>query len=731
MPPLANTHPSTTPFAPLTRPLLGRLISALVLGGSGTLPWSCLQAAERVEEVIVVDRIPYLRSESSIGKFTEPLRDTPQSITVLSSQLLEDRAAMSLNDALRNVPGITLGAGEFTWQGNNPNIRGFNARNDMFLDGMRDYGNYARDPFNLETIEVLQGPSSMVFGRGSTGGVINQASKQPLATSLRKLNINIGNASTYRVTTDINVPLPQLGDDAAFRLNLMKHEAEVPGRDGAKNDQYGIAPTLALGLGDATLLTLSYMRQSADSRPDYGLPWLAGAPAPVERHTWYGFNDDFVDTRADIANIRLDHRFSPTLRLNAQLRQADYRRASRIAEPLVAAGTTAQTPLADVVVNRNVFSGQSREEMLQGQVNLVAELGSGWVRHALVTGIEVAEEQSAPTMSLAVGVPSTSLSNPNRANYSATAMQVRARADTASDSKAAYILDTIKFGEQWQLVAGLRWDHFHTNYIADRFDADGNTNGTEQVLRKDVVLSYRGALVYKPAPEGSLYLGWGTSFNPSAEGLSFIANARNFGISNAFLEPERNRSVELGGKWELYRGRILAEGALFEIVKSNARVPDPANPGFNALAGEQTVRGLSLNLSGGIGDLVTVSGGYVWLDSEESRTAPSLDNLGRPLLNTPEHSFSGWLNYGLSINLELAGGARFVDERLARNVSPLYVAPSYWAFDLMGKYTLTDHITLKLNVTNLTDRRFHDQLHPFHVVPGPGRAVVFAINLNY
>jgi len=716
--------------APFPRLALRTAISTLLLGASGTVP---LLAAEVVEEVIITDRQRggYTLDQSTVGKFTEPLRDTPQSITSLSAELLEDRAAMSLNDALRDVPGITLGAGEFTWQGNNPTIRGFNSRNDMFLDGMRDYGSYSRDTFNLEAVEVLLGPSSMVFGRGSTGGVINQSTKQPVRETLRKLHINVGSASTRRVTADINQPLPALGQSAGFRLNLMDQDSEVAGREGASNNQYGVAPTLALGLGDATLLTLSYMKLNGDSRPDYGMPWVAGEPAKVDRRTWYGFDDDFVNTDAGIASVRLDHEFGSSLKLNAQLRHAEYERSSRIAEALVIGNVTAATPLDSIRVNRNVFTGDSRERMLQAQLNLVATLDWGFMQHALVTGIETAEESSLPTMRIGVGVPSTTLVNPGRENFSATSMQVRARADTNSDSVAAFVLDTMKFGDHWQLVTGVRWDHFYTNYVADRFTAAGATDGTEQVLRKDIEKSYRAALVYKPVEEGTFYLGWGTSFNPSAEGLSFIANARNFGISNAFLEPEKNRSVELGTKWELFNGSISAEASVFRIVKSNARVPDPANPGFNALAGEQQVDGFALGWSRILTDSMSLTGGYSWLDSAETRTAPTLDNAGRPLLNVPEHSFSMWLNKSWSDDFEIGGGARFVDDRLARNVSPVQLAASYWAFDLMGKYQLNTNVTLKLNLTNVGNRLYFDQLHPFHVVPGPGFAGVFALNLDY
>jgi catecholate siderophore receptor len=181
----------------------------------------------------------------------------------------------------------------------------------------------------------------------------------------------------------------------------------------------------------------------------------------------------------------------------------------------------------------------------------------------------------------------------------------------------------------------------------------------------------------------------------------------------------------------LFDQRLQLDAALFEIIKSNARVPDPGRPGFNALAGEQTVNGFSLNVVGSLPSGLSVSGGYAFLDSEESATAPTLDNLGRPLLNVARHNFAMWLNYAVRPALQLGVGTRYVGERLARNVSPVLAAPGYWAFDAMGKYTVNEHVTLKFNLTNLGDEYFYDQLHPFHVVPGPGFAGVFALNLDY
>ena len=254
----------------------------------------------------------------------------PQSIVTVPRELIDDRGATSLNDALRTVPGITLGAGEFSWQGNNPNLRGFSSRNDMFLDGMRDFGSYPRDPFNLESIEVLQGPSSMIFGRGSTGGVINQASKRPMLDSLTSVSFNGGNDETMRATADIARPLPRLGSGAALRVNAMAHQGEVAGRDVVETERYGIAPSLALGLGrpDARHAELS---ASIDRRrPGLRLAVVQRrAGATCRAHNFYGFESDYLETDADILSAEVVHstrRRAAAARLAAQ-------RALRAREP--------------------------------------------------------------------------------------------------------------------------------------------------------------------------------------------------------------------------------------------------------------------------------------------------------------------------------------------------------------------------------------------------------------
>lgn len=716
--------------------LQGVIATACIGAGINLLTGGAAVAQQgQVEEILVQDiqRDRYLVEESSIGKFTESLLDTPQAVTTISSQMLEDRNAMSLDDALRNVPGITLGAGEFSWQGNNPTIRGFSSRNDMFLDGMRDLGNYARDPFNLESVEVLLGPSSMVFGRGSTGGVINQSTKKPVADELRSLHVNVGNAGTRRATVDVNQPLAGLGDNGGFRLNLLAHQSDVPGRDVAETERYGVAPSLSMDLGSATQLTLGYLYLDSDSIPDYGMPWIDGKPADVDRDNFYGFTSDYLKTQANVASAALDHQLNRDWSLNAQVRLADYSRSSFITEPQVAPGVTQNDAPASVTVERMIFTGHSKEKMWQGQLNIQGDFLTGDIEHTLVAGLESASESSDPTFGFAsqtsyfdygIPVPTTNLANPTYGPYTGTTAD-RLTSNTDSDTLAAYALDTVKFTDQWQLSLGIRWDRFKTDYAERRFDVAGGQTSNADYGTKDIVTSYRTALVYKPVPEGTVYLGWGTSFNPSGESVSFINSGRGLTVGNVALDPEKNENLELGTKWSLLGNHLFVDASVFRIKKTNARVADPNNPGFNTLAGEQKVKGLSVNVSSFASSTVQLTGGYTYLDDSQLNTLTGAT--GR-INNVAKNTFSLWANWIASDRLSIGAGPRYVDSRVINNSK---VADDYWAVDAMGKYEYSDTLTLKLNLTNLTDEYYFDQLHPWHVIPGPGFAAVFAVNLDY
>ena len=689
-----------------------------------------------VEEIVITEQQApnYRVDDNSLSKLTESIRDTPQSIATLSRELMDDRGATSLNDALRNVPGITLGAGEFSWQGNNPTIRGFSARDDLYLDGLRDFGSYARDPFNLETVEVLLGPSSVLFGRGSTGGAINQVTKEPHRERGTSLNVNAGSDSTFRATADLT---REIGETAAFRLNLLAHEGEVTDRDGARSQRWGVAPSVAFGLGTATVTTLSYVHQSADDRPDYGLPWLNGRPAAVPRSNFYGFDDDYSNTDADMLSARVRHEINDHVHLDAQLRAANYSRVNRITEPLITPVPPANTALSAISVYRYVFSGASDETLRTAQLAATMNLGSGRIRHTLVTGIELGRETSSPTYAFGSGVPSTSLLDPNwRQPFTAASLDPRVVSDTDAGTTALFALDTLKLGKFWLVTLGARFDRFDTDYSEQRFAGaatpfyPSTATGSTAFSHVDNVASYRTAVVYKAAQRVSLYLAGSTAFNPSAQSLSLLTTGRSLATENRLLDPEKNRSFELGAKLGLNQDKLSLTSAIFELDKDNARVADPTNPGFNTLGGEQRILGVSVDLTGMLVPRLYLAAGYAYLDSEVVRGAPGAAT-GARLANTPKNSFSVWLDYRATNRLDFAVGGRYVSDQLAMNTGAGRLVPSYEVFDAMARYRLSEKVVMKVNVTNFGNELYFEQLHPWHVIPGPGRTGTIAVNVVF
>ncbi len=723
----------------LPRAVCTSLRAALLAGSSLALlqPAHAQDDPYRHAEHIIVEgeRSPgYNVLTPSLSKLTEPLVDTPQSIDTVSEQLMQDRAITNLNDAFRNIPTITIGAGEFKSLGTSPSIRGFVARTDMFIDGQRDIGDYYRDTFDFEQVQVLEGPASTLFGRGSTGGVINQVTKKPQLAGFISGSLTAGTDLTRRVTVDVNETLPELGSGAAFRIVAMGHQADVTGRDVVEQNRYGFAPSLSLGLGTPTRLTLAYLHESANDIPDYGIPYLGTQVVAVPRQNFYGFKSDYLKTGTDIVTLTTEHDFMPGVTLTNKLRYAAYSQNFRFSEPLIAASVPVTTPLSAVTVTRNVNTGINTQSMLWDQLDGVAHFDTGSIKHTVAAGIEGGHEIAKPEFDNSSGVPSVPLLSPNPdVPFTATSTFPRFKTNTDANSFAAYVMDTVKLDPQWELTGGVRWDYFGLVYRDQNFSTTtpGLVTRTDTIPRVDRMFSYRGALVYKPDTNASLYFAYGTSFNPSGEELSFVVSSRSFNLSNADLSPEKNSNLELGGKWDAFGGRLALTAALFRAEKDNARVPDPTNTILNVLGGDFRVDGLELGATGRITANWQVQAGYAYLDSSVAKSAAGAAPVGSPLMNTPKHTITGWTTYNLGEGWEIGGGGRYVSSQFTQNVPPIKTVPGFFTADAMARYTLSQKLSVQLNVNNVFDKYYYDQLHFFHVVPAEGRTALLTINLNY
>lgn len=716
-------------------------MAASIALGFGLAAPACAEESAESEQPTPSQRIIVTgdkQSEVGLEKIVTTLVDTPQAISIVTRADLEDRGINNLNDALRNVAGISVGAGETSFQGNNATLRGFTTRNDLFVDNIRDYGYYYRDAFDDEAIEVLKGPSSILFGRGSTGGVIHRVSKKPRGETFARADLQVGLDDTRRIAGDINLA-GIAGAHSAFRLNAFYHESAVENRDFGRSERWGIAPKIAFGLGEQTGLLLSFVHQTERNRPDYGIPWFPGrfanpgAPAAVDPSNYYGFTNDFLNTDANIFTLKLDHSFSESLRLRSQTRYSYNKRSFRYSEAIIPAATPQGTPLDQITVSRNLFQGFSTDEFFQNQTDLTADFETGPLRHVLIFGGEISLENPTTTYITNFNVPSTSLSDPEVIFYDSTPNSfVRLRARSRSTGVGLFAIDTVEVGERWRAVIGLRWDSFNTRFKSAGFNQAGTQTDTA-VDRTDRNLSYRAALVYKPTKAGSIYLGYANSFNPSGEGIeSLISAGRSVAQSNINLDPETSFSIEFGTKWNLFGDRALLSASIFRIEKDQVRVPDPATPGFNTLGGKQRVDGAEIEFNGEILPGWSLRGSYAFLDSQTLESSPAGPIVGQPLTLTARHMGTLATSYDVTGRFNIGANLIATGERLGQNTPGSFlIAPAFTIVDLSAKYQIADGVIARLVVNNLFDEVYYEQLHPVHVIPGAGRTALASLQWTF
>ena len=527
--------------------------------------------------------------EPSLYKLPDPIKDTPQSITVLPEQVLEERALFTLRDALRTVPGISLAAGEGGGrQGDNLTLRGFPAGNDIYIDGVRDLGQYGRDTFNLESVEVLKGPSAVLFGRGSTGGVINQVSKSPKLTPFYEFSGTVGNGPQGRVAVDVNQPI---GGSGALRLNLMGFKGETVGRDYVDQQRLGAAPSFGIGLNGPTRLIVSYFYLNDDNMPDYGFPYLLGKPVPVDRPV--RSRELLRLPQPGLRARRRPHRHLPLrARLQREREAAEHAAPGhdRPGLPRLHPGHRGHprprtTPLRPIQVSRTGTQRSQQDTSVINTTDVVVKFNTWMFKHTLVGGVEASRETSDVQRYTFTGVPNTSSST--RTTSRTCRPWARAKNFNGSSDATAvgvYAVDEMAITDQWKIMGGLRYDlfdaHFRNRFAAQKFS------------RTDEALSPRAALVFLPTKEQTYYFSYGTSFNPSAEALVLALN-------NASTEPEKNETFELGAKFDLFNGTLGIRGAVFQINKTNARTTDPVL-GIQVTDGRQRVRGFELEVVGQI-----------------------------------------------------------------------------------------------------------------------------------
>lgn len=664
-------------------------LAALVLPNAAFAAEADADAGADAAGPIVVTGESYHVVEPASTKTGTPLMDTPQSVTLLQRAQLDDQGVEQLNDALRYVPGITLGQGE----GHRDQVvlRGQSSTADFFLDGLRDDAQYYRPLYNTERVEVLKGANALLFGRGGGGGIINRVSKVA-APGSSKIGLSAGADSwgAWSVAGDINQPL---NDAIALRVNAT-YEDYANHRASYGGHFIGVAPTLGANLGDATKLTLAYEFDRDRRVTDRGVPSLNGSPIRGYEDTFFGsptLNHSRVD--AHIARARIDHEFSAALTLSVSGAYAHY---DKYYANILAASATAST-----VTLTGYDSGTQRSNWI-GQANLVWKGATGGIGHTVLAGIEAGDQATDATRRNALfaqtGAPAASSATVALAQtLTLPAISWTPLAsDTSAGVRAAsvYLQDQIEVLPYLQVIAGVRRDSFDI--------AATNRLTSVRTGRKDTMWSPRLGLIVKPQPNLSLYASYAKSFLPQTGDQFTTLDA-----SYQTLEPEAFRNLEVGAKWDITPA-LAFTAAAFQVDRRNTRANDPVT-GNLVLSGSSRVRGIEAGLAGSITPDWQVSLGYTYQDGE-IRSTTTAAPAGRRLDKLPAHQFAAWTRYDLPGGLGLGLGVVRQSGQYA-TISNAVRLPGFTRIDAAVYYNLSDRIGVQLNVENLADTRYFASAH--------------------
>ncbi|MDF3822866.1 TonB-dependent siderophore receptor [Leptospira sp. 96542] len=705
--------------------------------------------------------------------------DTPQTITVLPSRVLEEQSRNSLVEALATVPGITFGAGEGGGgYGDSINFRGYSANNNITIDGMRDSAQYNRsDAFNLEQIEVSNGANSVYGGAGNVSGSINLVSKTPKAEDFVRASGTLGTDSYGRATLDAN---QRVGETSALRLNLMTHQNDVPGRDVEKYERWGVAASYAMGLGTPTQSTLSYFHQEDENIPQYGVPYYknafhtGGLLPGAKSSNYYGYKDVAIqEIQVDALTLQVNHRFSDVLSLRNQTRAQRITQFTRVVPPQgtwclptglqPVDGNDADT-LPDTCASPGTFTpggpaGNTRDtenNYIGNQTDLTTRFKTGEIEHTLVTGVALTHEtydlRSGNSLRNPDGTtptfPSMSITDPAAYYGGPINFLITGRTESELSNAAVYVFENAQLTPQWSVSGGIR---FERNSGSVNVSSRANTTTTTWTKNptadnSENLISFRLGVVFKPAANGSVYAAYGNSQTPSQSTVNggctnTVGNNGTLNY-NCNVDPETAINFEVGTKWDVLDNRLSLTAAAFRNELQNFKVTsgDPTEPNQQT-DGRSRVDGVALGAAGQVTQAWGLFANYTYLKgkviqsvSDYTLSNGGVDNQkGDPLTNTPEHAASLWTTYQLLPELTLGYGVTYQGSWYLNNgTGTLFKADGYTVQNAMVAYRFSRNLDLQLNVNNLTDELYYTRVrNNGWATPGDARAVRLAANYSF
>ncbi len=682
------------------------------------------------------------KRETSVNRLPGTVQDTPQAINVVTPEMMREQGITTLEEALRNVPGITSQIGE---GGGGPNgdqfrIRGIEAMGDVYSDGLREFGTYIRDSFNYESVEVLKGPSAMAFGRGTTGGAINSGSKTPRLEDFTTATLGVGTGPMGRATVDTNY---KLTDTIALRLNAVLHDQELVDRDAVQSRRWGIAPTIGFGLGTDTSFTLGYLHMDFERVPDYGIPLISDGSRRARPVTEFGVsrkNFYGLDTDADRGNIdQVTGRFAyegiSWVKLYNDFRVGFY---DRYFTP---------TPVGcNATCVGNFFDGdpttiplatrggpgpyQQHGYGIQNVATAVADFKTGDFRHQFVGGFDIVYENNTNQAGTVVGgKPGTSLFDPSGANTNGYTFIPSAGANSRREASATqlslFASERFWVIDQLSLIAGLRID----DYRARAVGFNGTTGGTDSdVESKATMFNPKASLVFEPDANQTYYASWARSSRPPAALISSapIGNPFQGGQNTSALDPEEHQIFEVGAKVGFFDGRLGTSASLFRIETDNNTDIDSTTGAILSSGDSELTQGLELGVTGRITPEWQVSAGYTYLDAETTSGA----NAGNRTQYTAKHAATLWSTYQVTRELLIGGGFTYQSSRVT-NAANTGEVPYDLSVDALLSYQFTDNLRVNLNGYNLLDRENFTQLWSNRAVLSAGRTFTLTAAIDF
>ncbi|TXH06046.1 MAG: TonB-dependent siderophore receptor [Nevskiaceae bacterium] len=647
---------------------------------------------------------------SSSTKTDTPLRDVPQSITVVTREQIKDQGMQGIADVVRYVPGINISQGE----GNRDQvvIRGNNSTADFFIDGMRDDVQYFRDLYNIERVEALKGPNAMIFGRGGSGGLINRVSKEAEWAPTRELTLQGGSYGNKRAAVDIG---QGLSSAAALRFNGM-YENSGSYRDYVHLERFGLNPTAAFAIDERTKVKLGYEYFKDHRVADRGIPSFQGRPSHADVSTFFGNPDQsYADVKAHAVDASVEHVTASGLTIRNHTRYADYDKVYQNVFP-GAVNTTGD------MVSISAYGNATKRSNLLNQSDLIYMLQTGAVSHKLLGGAEFGRQTTDNFRQTGYfNNATTTIQVPFNDPVTYTPVTFRQSASDADGRSvvnlaAVYVQDQIVFSPQFQAIAGLRFDNFNLKYR-------NNRNGTE-LSRTDNLVSPRLGLVYKPLDPLSLYASYSVSYLPSS--------GDQFGSIDATtqtVKPEKFVNYEIGSKWDI-RPNLALTAAVFQLDRTNTKANDPNNPGQLVLTGSQRSKGVELGLAGSITESWQVMGGYAY-QSAYITSQTTTANAGARVALVPKHTASLWSKYQV-VPMWGAGLGVIHQSSIYAGIDNTVTLPSFTRLDGAVFFTLNPKLSAQLNLENLVDRKYYVNANSNNnITPGSPRAARLTVTMNY